>query len=105
MIYKHTKHTVKEILESAGADIKAVGKMRVRVGGLPAHSLEQFIKIGNQPEVEVVVGVESFKVATSDSDASQAILTEHAKEVKEKAGKLATERAEALQKAKETPAK
>lgn len=76
----NTKITVAEILIEAGytpADV--VGKVRVRVAGIPVNEIEKVITI--QPgtkEIEVIVGQES-KVVEIDGDNEEKVITEGAR--------------------------
>ncbi len=99
----NTKYTALEILTVAKiADAGAVfGKIRVRIAGIagivkPDHLIK--IQPGTK-EIEIIVGVDSYKLAFEEGEAEQAV-SEGAKVALEVKGKESTKKAEAHAKAK-----
>ena len=99
----NTKYTALEILTAAKiVDAEAVfGKMRVRIAGIagivkPDHLIK--IQSGTK-EIDIIVGVESYKVAFEGDEKEQAV-SDAAKVSLEAKGKESTKKAEAHLKAK-----
>lgn len=97
-------YTVAEIVKEAGFDPEQVGKVRVRVAGIPVNDPNKVISIqANTSEVLVIVGQESKTIEVEENDTK--IISESARESLDEAGKTLSEKAEAVVEAKKNVVK
>lgn len=55
-------YTASEIVALAGVDPKEIGKVRVRIAGLPVNRPDHLVNMGNATRASVIVGVEKHEV-------------------------------------------
>ena len=75
----NTKYSAVEIVKEAGGDPKAIGAMRVRIGGLPVNKPDQLIMV--QPGVEsleVIIGNEKPAIVKFTAGTDERTVTEEA---------------------------
>lgn len=101
------KYTVLEILTEAGVENpeEKVGKVRVRVGGIPVNDPNKVINF--QPgtkSVDLIVGDESFNVKLA-KESKERVFSEGAREALDAEGQEVNKQVEAIQKAKAEAAK
>ncbi len=90
-IFKNKRHTALEILQATAKGYKmgketwnpedVAGKARVRIAGIVVASNDHMIKLPNAKSIELIVGIEKYKLELDKSDKKEVVLTKHALEV------------------------
>ena len=91
--------TAAEVVEFAGQDPKKIGKVRVRIGGIPVNRPDHVINFGDAKKVDLIVGVDSYEAELPSQDG----LSSDAQKVKEKEGRARSKAYAEARKAKAEP--
>jgi hypothetical protein len=104
MLKANTKYTVEEILTEAGFNPEMVGKVRVRIGGIPVNKHGHIIRIVEEGKLVVLAGTESKEVDIVEASEELTVSPETKKALEAKGAEM-SKKIEEREKASEELAK